>query len=63
LYNLGVATWNETDIVVFALENNTIGTMLVFPYINLRDLQDFILVILMLLIKFITINLCCKLYV
>jgi hypothetical protein len=39
------------------------GTILVFPNINLRYLQDFMVVILMLLIKFITISLCCKLYV
>ena len=37
--------------------------MLVFLYINLRDLYDFMLVILMLLIKFIIISLRCKLYV
>jgi hypothetical protein len=39
------------------------GMILVFPYINLRYLQDFMVVILMLLFKFITISLCCKLYV
>jgi len=38
-------------------------TMLVFLYINLRYVQDFMLAILMLLIKFIVISLCCKLYV
>jgi hypothetical protein len=41
------------EVAVYSLDNYMTGMMLVFLYLNLRDLQDFMLVILMLLIKFV----------
>jgi hypothetical protein len=46
-------TSDEMEVAVFSLDNYMTGMMLVFLYLNLRDLQDFMLVILMLLIKFV----------